>query len=198
MIADVWQQYCPYGFCFQPFWVGTWEFEATDDTQAQTSIVSMTISRYTSSSLSELEVDGLILPSATEILQTDDGTDVSCPIAYQRDGGIGVFTDGDGTIDDSTELGVVMAVPGRVQIVNQINWCGGPPSGGNTITGCASGAGMTLRRWDNEGIIWAHEYGHNQSLSHNSNSGWVMHGTLSAGNRRVTQFECDAMRYPLN
>jgi hypothetical protein len=198
-LAYVYQQYCPYSMCTDPIWIGTWEFSVGSNTQATQSVISLTISRYSTTSLSEGEVDLSILPSSNELLLTNDGGgDVSCSIAFHRYGSINVLSDGDGIIDDSSELATVMGVPGRIEVVNEIKWCNGPPAPGNTITGCASGAGMVLRRWTSEGIIWAHEYGHNQSLSHNANSGFVMYGTLQPGNRRVTQFECDAMRNPLN
>ena len=171
-------------------------------TAAEHSPIFLDIARHTSVSLSESTVDTAILPDATELLQTNDGPgDVACPISFRRNGAISVFSVGDGTIDTEAERDDVIAVPGRVHVVDEINYCSGdPPNPGYTITGCSSGAGMIVTK-DAGGSTWAHEYGHNQYLwllGHPTNPDSLGYFLSGPSSRKVTQRECDAMRNPLN
>jgi hypothetical protein len=190
-----------YGVCYLVYYSEDWyHLGSTSGEAAVPTTIPLDISRYSTTSLTEAEVDSYILPEATEVLQTNDGGyDVSCPIAFQRSGAISVFTDGDGSVDDQVELEAVMAVPGRVQAVNEINWCGGEPAPPSTV-GCGSGLGMIVERNPSlEGMLWAHEYGHNQYLTHHDGDpSNLMYPSLVPSARSVTQFQCDAMRNPLN
>ncbi len=171
-------------------------------TTAEHSPIFLDIARYTSVSLSASTVDTTILPFATELLQTYDGPgDVACAISFRRNGAISVFSVGDGAIDSETEQAEVYAVPGRVHVVEEINWCGGEAAPMSTV-GCSGSAGIIVERVNaREGLTWAHEYGHNQSLwllGHPTNPDFLSFGWNVATARRVTQRECNAMRRPLD
>ncbi len=43
---------------------------------------------------------------------------------------------------------------------------------------------------EDEGALWAHEYGHNAGLTHNPDSSYIMHACQCGGNRGLTQVEC--------
>lgn len=197
----VFLQYC----YFRRFCTGWWlygiGYEHLGDTSAEHSPIFLTISRYTSVSLSESHVDTTILPFATEILQTNDGPgDVACPMTFRRSGAISVFTAGDGIIDNEEERDEVIAVPGRVHVVDAINYCANdPPDPGHRIVGCSSGGGMIVVD-DAGGRTWAHEYGHNQYLwlrGHPTDPNSLGYYKNVPTSRRVTARECNAMRNPL-
>jgi hypothetical protein len=129
-----------------------------------------------------------------DILQTNNGSgDVPCDVEFVRDGGVTVFAIGDGSIDSQAEFNTVIGLPGYVKVVNQINWCDGI---GFNIIGCAPtpGSSLAVVRFTTihqEGILWAHEYGHTQGLPHRSGN-VVMNGVIGPKNTRVNATECNA------
>ncbi len=189
--------YCPFGLCTGWFFGGV-NYPHLAETEAQHSRISLEIARYTSVSLTEFNVDSTILPSANELLQTNDGLgDVACPMSFRRSGSISTFTTGDGVINTEAELNAVFAVDGLVKVVEEIKWCG---TTGTNIVGCAGPQGIAVTRVSAlEGMLWAHEYGHNQGLwltAHRTTSFWLGFSALDPNARRVSQSECDAMRNP--
>ena len=118
-----------------------------------------------------------------------------------RRGPISVFTDGDGVIDEFDDLEEVWQVSGRAKVVREINYCGQQHTVG-TILGCSAGVGMVVRRWTSslEGVLWAHEYGHNKDLwlaisgGHESDTDRLGHALIHQSRRKVTQSECNLMR----
>jgi hypothetical protein len=157
------------------------------------STMALKISRYTMSTLSSTTADA-ILAKMTDILQTNNGSgDVACDVEFIRDGGVTVFSTGDGSIDSQAEFNTIIGLTGYVKVVNQINWCSGI---GFNIIGCAPtpGSSLAVVRFTTihqEGILWAHEYGHTQGLQHRSGD-VVMNGTIDANNTRVNSTECNA------
>ncbi len=156
----------------------------------------LAIDRYTTSSLTNAQADA-ILADATTVLNTNDGDgDVACKVALVRDGDVSVFSTGDGSIDSSTEFSTILALPGYVAVVNQINWCGALIP---NVIGCAPvpGASMAVVRFTSsqEGILWAHEFGHTKGLGHrNDDPNAVMNGTINSSRLRITSDECSAFR----
>ena len=168
--------------------------------------INLSISRHTSSTLSDTTADQ-ILEAATEVLQTNNvgGDDVPCDVTFERSGSVTTFSTGDGSIDDAGEYNAVLALPGKVKVVNQINWCGGPivgPGGGFvSAAGCAPIPGSSqivviqgLTHLD--GIVWTHEYGHTQGVNHRAanNTRFVMNSGVQGRSTRVSTVECDAIR----
>jgi len=47
-----------------------------------------------------------------------------------------------------------------------------------------------------EGKLWAHEFGHNVGLQHNSQNLFLMYGGFSGSNRRLSAFECNRFHFP--
>ena len=158
---------------------------------------SLSVTRFTTATLDNARADA-ILAHATNVLKTNDGPgDVACAVELVRQGDVTTFATGDGSIDSQAEFtAVVINPPGNVKVVNAINWCG---SLAPNIIGCAPVPGNALavvRFTENqEGILWAHEYGHNKGLSHRSNDqNVVMFPSIATNRRRVNQAECDAYR----
>jgi hypothetical protein len=108
------------------------------------------------------------------------------------------FTEGDGSIDSEAEFNALVALPGWVMVVNQINWCGALIP---NVIGCAPVPGNSLAvvRFNPglEGHLWAHEFGHNKGLSHrNDDPTAVMNGVIGDTHRRITAAECTAYKVP--
>lgn len=167
------------------------------------SIAPIDINVHTTASLSSTEVDASIFPAASLLLLTDDGSgDVSCPIFFFRKGSIASFSDGDGKIDDFSELEEVWEVSGRAKVVDEINYCLQPPPAGYTIWDCSGAVGMVLtRKPSDQGVLWAHAYGHYKDLwnplsgGHETATDRLGHAIIAASRKKVTQSECNLMRY---
>jgi hypothetical protein len=156
----------------------------------------LNVRRFTTAALTNADADRIMADSTT-VLQTNDGTgDVECATSFIRDGDVTVFADGDGSIDSQAEFSTLIGLPGHVKVVNQINWCGGLIP---NVIGCAPvpGASLAIVRYTPalEGILWAHEYGHNKGLSHrNDDPNAVMNGTIGSTRQRVNAGECTSFR----
>ncbi len=151
------------------------------------------ISRHVTTSLDETRAD-LILQDASAVLQVKDGPeDMVCPVALHRTGGVAVFTTGNGAINSEADYRAILALPGQVKVVNQINWC---QAFAPNIIGCSPTPGNTLivvrHRPDEEGILWDHEYGHNKGLMHRNDPTAVMNESVAVDHRAVNETECAA------
>lgn len=159
---------------------------------------SLSISRFTTATLNNATADQ-VLSAATSLLKTDNGVgDVTCEVTLQRSGNVSVFSTGNGIINTQQDFNTIIGLSGNVKVVNAINWCGGPSPTFGIFVGCAPrpGTSQILVRTsaNQEGVLWAHEYGHTQGLPDLSVANAVMNGTLSATNKRVTTGECNAFR----
>jgi hypothetical protein len=159
----------------------------------------LSVRRHSTTQITNANADS-ILAAATNILRTDSGAnDVACSVNLRRVNDVAVFTQGDGSIDSQAEFNAMIALRGRVKVVNAINWCGDTIPG---IIGCAPAPGnsqLVVRTdQDLEGEVWAHEFGHTRGLPHRpttpNNVGAVMFPMALADNTRVNQTECSAYR----
>jgi len=142
-----------------------------------------------------------ILTKASEVMQTaDSSADIACCVAMQLNGSVGIFSATDGIVDTSGELNTLFNLSAyQIKLVPALNYCGGFNT---SIIGCArinSSKNMILEHLDNvtlDGIVWAHEFGHNQGLMHPSTyiPTRIMNGSLNFSNpgREMTQTECNA------
>ena len=147
---------------------------------------------------SNAQVDALLL-RASEIMQTaDSSADIACCVALQRNGPVGTFNTTDGFINTRTELNALFNLNSyQVKVVPALDYCGGYNPG---IIGCAyisSSKNMILEYLGDvtlDGILWAHEFGHNQGLYHPDPpvSTRIMNGSLSYFAKQMTQTECNA------
>ena len=157
--------------------------------------VSLQISRFTTSTLSDARADEILAGKST-ILQTNDGPgDVACNVVFTRDGPVTVFNNGNGMINSRADFLAINNLPGNVKVVNQINFCGGLAP---NIIGCAPvpGTSRLVVRFtpSQEDILWVHEFGHNKNLGHRNGDNLVMNPIIGQTKRRINQTECDAYR----
>ncbi|MBG0791950.1 hypothetical protein IYY11_00275, partial [Methylocystis sp. H62] len=156
---------------------------------------SLTVSRHNTAGLTDGDVDRILGDSST-VLQTNDGPDdVACSVALQRSGNVVVFNNGDGSLDNAAELSEVFNLAGNVKVVADVNFCGGQFN--TSIIGCGQtpGTSFITERFTagQEGILWAHEFGHNQNLPHRDTStDNVMYFSIGNNRRRINQTECNA------
>lgn len=157
--------------------------------------VPLTISRHDTATLSNADATR-IMADGSNVLQTNDGAgDIACDVELRRDGNVGVFNTGDGQIDTNAELAEIFDLPGNIKIVDEVDFCGGFNV---NIIGCGQtpGTSFIVERFTpaQEGILWAHEYGHNVGLPHrDTTSNNVMFASIGANRERVNNAECTSM-----
>ena len=159
----------------------------------------LTIRRHDTAALNNARAD-VILADASTVLQTDDGAgDIACTVTLARSGNVGVFNTGDGSLDTNAELTAVFDLPGNVKVVDEVNFCAGRFNVSFIGCGLTPGASFITERFtaNQEGILWAHEFGHNQGLQHRDTStNNVMFFSIGTNRRRVNQGECTAFIGP--
>lgn len=147
-----------------------------------------------------LRADEIITLLNSTATSDADGTgtgDVACPLVpiMQRQGEVQSFTFGDGSLDTQQEVTEVVSRERGAYVVNEINYCGGPPNPGFFIIGCATvgsnGAIAVINRSNRtaDARLWLHEYGHTKGLRHSSVAGNVMEdgGNINAAQCRAFQ-----------
>ncbi|HNP28525.1 MAG TPA: VCBS repeat-containing protein, partial [Nitrospirales bacterium] len=152
------------------------------------------VSRFNTSTLTNADADR-ILDDATRVVWRNDGPgDISCAARLYRNGNVTVFNNGNGTINSQADFNTINGLAGRVKVVNQINWCSGLIP---NVIGCAPVPGnsqIVVRFTANqEGILWAHEYGHTRGLNHVTGTTSIMNGTIDATRTMLTQNECNSL-----
>ncbi|MBP7146720.1 MAG: thrombospondin type 3 repeat-containing protein [Acidobacteria bacterium] len=152
--------------------------------------------------VNDTRVDRLLGDATLLMGRADFDIDVACCCTLRRTGSARTFgSQGDGldVIDDTNELATVLNdTTARVKVVRAINFCSAP---GTNIIGCAwiSGNGMGVVRLADqveEGLLWAHEYGHNTGRDHNADTRFIMFDTIGTDNTGLTAAECDAFHAP--
>ncbi|HEV2816638.1 MAG TPA: hypothetical protein VGW40_05390 [Allosphingosinicella sp.] len=149
--------------------------------------------RHSLAILSDDEADS-IFAEASSILQSNDGPfDVPCSVVLLRAGPVTTFADTDGTIDTSAELETVFGLNGNVKVVERIDFCG---VFNVAIRGCGGipGSSFIVERVEGlDGMIWAHEFGHNRGLFHRDDlPEALMYFRAGATHRRINRSECTA------
>lgn len=114
-----------------------------------------------------------------------------------RNGNVGVFATGDGSLDTQAELSAVFNLPGNVKVVEDVNWRANRFNSSFIGCGQTPGTSFITERFtaSQEGILWIHEFGHNQGLPHRDNtSDNVMFPSIGSNRLRINQAECNAFR----
>lgn len=158
---------------------------------------NLQVSRFNTTNLTDARAGEIIAEMGT-ILQTKDGpTDVPCNVRFVLDGAVTTFATGTGSINSQAGFVAVNGLPGNVKVVNQINWCGGLSP---NVIGCAPvpGDSLVVVRFtaNQEDVLWVHEFGHNQGLSHRTGNDLVMNPTIGPTKRQINDSECNAYRQP--
>ena len=172
---------------------------------------------HDSVSIGERSVDA-ILKRATGVLGKIDGkADIECEVLLSRCGRVGRFSETDGIVDTAGKFKALSTISGQVKIVKEILWCNGRVQAPRVYGGCAtpdskqfvvSVAPSEERSEEITPLVWAHEFGHSQGLSHNGidprgidqhlqDSVRLMSGSiLTKSNRQMCKHECDIILLP--
>lgn len=151
------------------------------------------IARHESAVLGDQRADQIVADMGDVLTRVDGEGDVACEVRFRRSGSVATFDAGDGVVNSEADFAQVLAVPGEIKVVRQINWCG---TFAPNIIGCAPvpGGSLAVVRFaaDQEGILWVHEFGHNKGLQHRGATGAVMNAFIDVTHRRVNDAECRA------
>jgi len=152
---------------------------------------ALRVAHHQSIAITREEALGIVEDMNAVLSIQDNAADVVCGVEFVLSGGLSAFSLGTGVISSTEDFASLYTrVPGEIKVVNMINYCGRF----GAFLGCAPVPGESLlvvrssRRV--EGALWAHEYGHNQGLSHRSVSRALMNPVVTSRTRVVNQQEC--------
>ncbi len=156
--------------------------------------VSVIVHRHPTVSLTNADADRILADMGTTLQRSDSSPDVATPIRFVRSGSVRTLPANiSGTIQTAEQWRALMAAGTGVKVVQAIRWCGGP---GGSIIGCApvGSARMNLAvvRFTNnqEGILWAHEYGHNTGSGHRQDdTRALMYPSIGSNHNVINQTE---------
>lgn len=157
---------------------------------------SLRVARHNTAALTDAQADAALNGMTITAFRNDNGTDVSCPIRYTRNGAVAVFNNGTGNLNTQAQFNdVINNVGAEVKVVSQINWCATVGAG---IIGCAPtpGGSLTVVRIgaNQEGILWLHERSHNNGNGHRNDTSAVMNPFIANTALGFNQAECNAVR----
>jgi hypothetical protein len=93
----------------------------------------------------------------------------------------------------------VFNLPANVKVVGDMNFCANQFNTSYIGCGQTPGTSFITEHFtaNQEGILWAHEFGHNQGLAHRDTStNNVMYFSIGTNRRRINQEECNAFMGP--
>ncbi|RBP46537.1 matrixin [Roseimicrobium gellanilyticum] len=159
-------------------------------TDNNTKVYRFKIGRAGNASLNDGTAAG-ILRDATEIVagkHRDD--DFTANIRFEQSGPIDTVSS-NGVVNSAEDFRALSRLGRNVVVVDAINYCGGYIPG---VVGCAPvpGSFMAVVRYGSlEGMIWAHEFGHNCGLNHRDHSTALMHPQIGSAHKSLNQHERD-------
>lgn len=135
--------------------------------------VSVMVHRHSAVALTNADADRILADMGTALQVANTPQDVATPVRFVRNGAVRVLpATVAGTIQTQAEWNTLMGAGTGVKVVQAIRWCSGP---GGSIIGCAPVGNATVNlavvrfTANQEGILWAHEYGHNTGNGHRNN-----------------------------
>lgn len=158
--------------------------------------VDVIVHRHSTVALTNADADRILADMGTTLQRKDSPQDVATPVRFVRNGAVRVLPANiAGTIQTQAEWSALMAAGTGVKVVQAIRWCGGP---GGSIIGCAPvpSAKMNLAvvrfSSNQEGILWAHEYGHNAGSGHRQDDRRaLMYPSIGSDHNVINKAESD-------
>ena len=155
--------------------------------------VSLTVHRHSTVALTDADADRILTAMGTVLQTSNVAGDVATAVQFVRNGPVRVLPNTvAGTIQTEAQWNTLMGAGTGVKVLSGINWCSGP---GGSIIGCApvgiATANLAVVRHtaNQEGILWAHEYGHNAGNSHRNDARAIMNATIGANRDSVDSTE---------
>ena len=179
-------------------------------------LTEVTVRRHSTIPVSNALASSILGNFGSVINTSDTPTDFACagdfgtigditfmPAFYMRDGNVTTYA-GVANINSQANFNAVIGTPGYAKVVNSINWCSGLTP---NVIGCAPvpGNSFAVVRFttNQEGILWAHEFGHTVGLPHRNGPTTVMNSFISTSQLEINASECIdfvslAINNPLN
>ena len=166
-------------------------------------LTELTVRRHSTVPVSNALANSILGDFSSVINTSDTPTDFACagdfgtigdttfmPAFYMRDGNVTTYA-GVGNINSQANFNAVIGAPGYAKVVNAINWCSGLTP---NVIGCAPvpGNSFAVVRFttNQEGILWAHEFGHTVGLPHRNGPTTVMNSFISTSQLEINSNEC--------
>jgi len=137
--------------------------------------VRVTVHRHRTVTLTDADADRILADMGTTLQSSDSPNDTATQVRFVRNGPVRTLpATVAATIQTQAQWNALMTAGTGVKVVEAIRWCGGP---GGSIIGCApvgiANINLAVVRFtaNQEGILWAHEYGHNASNGHRTDDG---------------------------
>jgi hypothetical protein len=151
------------------------------------------VKRHFLVSISETEVDRILILASEALFKVDGEGDVPADARIRRLGPVGTVATGGGVINTKSEFDALFSPQERgvrqVRVVRAINWCGGS----GAAIGCADLTGYRIAvvrgTAAEEPLTWAHEFGHTIGLDHRDVRFALMHPTANVENRHLNGTE---------
>jgi len=168
-------------------------------TAAPLVVQNLTVCLHGTTSLTAVEAQAA-MKVAGDVLQKSDFTgDIACPVSFKLSGPVAGSSDrSQKRIKNDDDLKNICGQPGYAHIVDAIDYCGKDAP----ALGCSRAnppCMVVVRAYssdfpDDEGILWAHEYGHTKGLVHRDpdDETAVMNQYIGVTERGVNQTECNA------
>ena len=159
--------------------------------------VKLSIGHCPEVALSDSDADQ-ILKEATNVVAKKDGPDdVPCDIVLKRSGSVKISPEYPSEIGSDEQFAAAKALNVNIVVVDRIRYCNGFDP---RILGCAPVPGKFLVVVRNvvsdgasgppiEGVVWAHEFGHNRGLNHVNREHALMYPAALRLNRELNQAE---------
>ena len=155
--------------------------------------VRVKVWRHSSIRVTASEAQTILNRMSRHLKRRDIASDVSTAVNFVLDGPVQVLPPRvHHTVRNSRDFATLQSVGRGVKVVRNIEWCS---STGGSIYGCApvtaAEIDMAVIRlpWNDEGVLWVHEYGHNAGLSHVSRFRAIMNAQHRDTNTAVNRFE---------
>ncbi len=161
-------------------------------------VVRMQWHRHPSVALSDADADRICRQMGELLSKSDQPGDVATSLRFERLGPVRTLSASvPGTIQTAAQFEALLRAGPGVKVVRGINWCGGPGAG---IIGCAPLPSAELSicvvrfQEELEGILCAHEVGHNAGNNHRTNDpNAIMFPSIDA--RRCAVNAAESQRY---
>lgn len=162
-------------------------------------VQNLSICLHGTASLTPVEAQAAMNVAGDVLQKSDFAGDIACPVSFKLSGKIAGSNDhSQKRIKSDDDFRKTCSQPGYAHVVDAIDYCGVDAP----ALGCSRAnppCMVVVRAYsddfpDDEGILWAHEYGHTKGLQHRDpdDETAVMNRYIGLTERGINQTECNA------
>ena len=159
--------------------------------------INIMVKKFAESTINVENIDSILANATTALRTNDDKDDGACLVHFTRLGSIANITVGNGIVKsqfdfNNIETQMPAGVPWKtVIVVDQINWCEKIAPGTKGCSRLNGNGSIVVRTQSNEeGIVWAHEYGHARGLPDELIPTNLMFAAANSASTTVWPFQC--------